>query len=156
MSSLYCNRSFEGCGKKDVRIRQQIEKASIQVVMSLMLRLGFLDIEVSTRRPSNKSSGSADVTDEGSRSPKSANFPATTCPTVYAGTGVKPGPTMKGWLKTGNDVADERLASCSGRVYETLSWDNKGGMLAMDNECEGVGGKKIGGWVHDRRSALDW
>ena len=24
-----------------------------------------------------------------------------------------------------------------------LSWDNKGAMLAMDSECDGVGGKKV-------------
>ena len=83
------------------------------------------------------------MTDEGSKSPKSTNFPATTCPTVFAGTGVKPGPTIKDWFRTGNDVADERLAWCSGRVDEMLSWDNKGAMLGMDSECEGVGGKKV-------------
>ena len=54
-------------------------------------------------------SDSADATDEGNRSPKSTNFPATTCPTVFAGMGVKPGPTMKGWLRTGNNMAEEKL-----------------------------------------------
>ena len=126
--------------------------------MSLTWRLGFLDVEVSTRRPSNKSwgSGSAATTDKGSRSPKSTNFPATTYPTVFAGTGVKPAPTMKGWYRTGNDVADERLTWCSGRVDEMLSWDNKGAMLAMDSECEGVRGKKVDTNMGTTNAGLPW
>ena len=126
--------------------------------MSSMQPLGYLEVEVSTRRPSNKSwgSGSADATDEGSRSPKSTNFPTTTCPTVFAGMGVKPGLSVKGWFRTGNDLADERLTSGSLRVDEILSWDNRGVTLAMDSECKGVGGKKVDTKVETTNAGLPW
>ena len=71
------------------------------------------------------------------------NFPATTWPTTFAGMGEKPGPTMKGWFSTGNEVGDEMLAWGNVAADETLSWDDVVAMLAMDRECEGFGGKKV-------------
>ena len=82
------------------------------------------------------------------------NFPATTWPTTFAGTGEKPGPTMKGWFSTGNEVADEMLAWGNVAADETLSRDDVVAMLAMDSECEGFGGKKVDTKVGTTKAGL--
>ena len=84
------------------------------------------------------------------------NFPTTTRPTTFVGMGEKPGPTMKGWFSTGNEVADEMLAWGNVAADETLSWDDVVAMLAMDSECEGFGGKKVDTKVGTTKAGLPW
>lgn len=55
IKSWYCSKSLHRCGKWDDKMRLYTEKASNQLAMSPMRRLGFLGGEVNTNRPSNSS-----------------------------------------------------------------------------------------------------
>ena len=68
--------------------------------------------------------------------------------------GEKPGPTMKGWFSTGNEVADEMLAWGNVGADETLPRDDVVAMLTTDSECEGFGGKKVDTKVGTTKAGL--
>ena len=103
MSSWYCIKSFQRCGKWEDKIRQKIEKASNQLVMSSTRPLGFFGVNVSTSCPLNSNWGSGSFSTKFVESSlcNSTNLPATIQLTSFAGTGEKPGPTTKGWCKIG-------------------------------------------------------